>query len=179
MELTWHYTDPFICECGTHTTMGNRTKHKRTKKHLAFINEAPITETCICGSIIMTQSKRFHILSNEHLRYLHFYASIICECGAEINRNSKRDHIKSNKHIKYLALEMICECDEITTCGNKTEHYKSDRHIAYISCKCECGQIILKDKQHEHQASKEHRHNMHIIYISNKPFKTQLRLFNI
>ena len=77
MEDTYVRTDPFICECGTHTTMGNRTKHKRTKKHLAFINQPPITETCICCSIFMTQSKRFHILSIEHLTFIYGIKKLI------------------------------------------------------------------------------------------------------
>ena len=135
-------TDPFICECGTHTTMGNRTKHKRTKKHLSFINQLPITETCICGSIIMTQSKKFHILSIEHLTFIYGTKKLIkCDCGSVINPYTRNEHNKTAKHKLYelhgtYIYKCKCKSEDAYDCecdiDRTDEEFNDDGLSSYI-----------------------------------------------
>ena len=64
-----------FCECGSHLSYGQMTKHIKSKKHLKFYGDNPLPPIyikCECGSRIRNneESKEKHLLTLKHKNYL-------------------------------------------------------------------------------------------------------------
>jgi len=76
-KITKKQKEKITCECGASIQVGDYSKHKRTDKHLNFVNhgikhkpsEEP-KQTCECGSTILYRNKYRHIKSKKHQDYI-------------------------------------------------------------------------------------------------------------
>lgn len=118
--------EKIICECGSKIAKGCLFAHKRSKKHIDYLNslkndndikikQDDVKYTCECGMIIHKYCKYKHFRTQIHINYLNSITNddskklkyrqeekIECECGIFVNKGGMLRHTKSKKHINYI-----------------------------------------------------------------------------
>lgn len=67
--------EKYTCECGKTLTIGKKSRHEKSRKHIEYLN----------GINISDQTRKY-----------------TCECGSHIRMDNKHHHLKSKKHVAYL-----------------------------------------------------------------------------
>lgn len=114
-----------LCPCGGPKPKDHRllSKHIKTRKHLAWVNEKKVfvpktkaqrqTEqrnrtksisfTCICGDVLNIRSKLAHCKTLKHTNFVENVPinSTRCECGGYYTKNNIKNHLATKRHEDY------------------------------------------------------------------------------
>ena len=113
-----------ICDCGIRYNIGNKTQHKKSRKHFEnllticrreLFGDAlveSVRKKCECGLYILSKFYKRHLKNPIHFKRLENqdgYDNITCECGTKINRKYLSFHLARNLHYRKLKTKLHTE----------------------------------------------------------------------